>query len=141
MSNQKNKCKFYSYHTSLIFIFLIINICLLSNSIKIGNTMNLSSNHDDKFFKKFTFDSWKKIKQNIDRERIRVEIEKNDIEMNGSDYVKSKNRPEKPCFDKELQVGKKLPKKYRFLFPKNNFGQPLEDLDEYYKYEYVIKLI
>lgn len=100
--------------------------------------MDFSTTKDGKFFKKFTNDSLKKIKQNIDKERIRLEIEKNDIEMNSSDYIIRKSRTKINCLDKEFEVGKKLPKKYRFLFSKDDFGQPLEDLDEYYKNEYVI---
>ncbi|RMZ93884.1 sodium channel para isoform X6 [Brachionus plicatilis] len=103
--------------------------------------MDLHFNQDDQFFKEFTFSSIQKIKENMKNERIRLEIEKNDIEMDDSDCKNDRSREKTRHPDKDFQADEKLPRKYRFLFPKNIFGKPLEELDEFYKCEYVFIVI
>lgn len=101
--------------------------------------MDFDLNQHEQLFKELTFHSIQKIKENKKNEKIRLEIEKTDFEMDDSEYKNTRIREKKQNLNKDFQAGKRLPKKYRFLLPKKFFGKPLEELDEFYKCEYVIE--
>ena len=102
--------------------------------------MDLDLSQINKFFNELAPSSLKKIKNNIENERARLEIERYDLDLDDS-LPKSKLKQSKKTKlkfpDKEFLAGRKLPRKYRFLLPRKLFGNPIEELDDFYKCEYV----
>ncbi|CAF0790610.1 unnamed protein product [Brachionus calyciflorus] len=92
----------------------------------------------DQIFNRFSLNSLQKIKANIENERTRKEIEQNDLDWEDSiPKIRSLNS-KLNLPNKEFVAGQNLPKKYRFLFPKELFGKPIEEMDDFYKCDYVI---
>lgn len=92
-------------------------------------------------FKQFSPESIRDINERIINENIRKEIERTDADYELSDSTRGK-RPDKAQLteskpNKELEVGKSLPKQHKKHFPKSLFGRPIEEIDDFYKAQYV----
>jgi hypothetical protein len=115
-----------------------------------GMTANTSSS----IFRELTAGSIEAIEQRIADERMRKEIEQTDADMEFSDTrlanlhhysnhkrkggrADTKNATKKKVPDKDLVAGGKIPSKYKKLFPKQLFGRPVEEIDDFYKTDYV----
>lgn len=96
-------------------------------------------------FKEFTVESVQRIRERIVNENTRIEIEKADADFEenkparGQTSIKNVKKNLKFA-DKDFEVGKKLSRKYKHLYPKNLFGRPIEEVDDFYKREYVTSL-
>jgi hypothetical protein len=108
--------------------------------------------NSEQHFRKLTAKSIEEIDERIRVERTRLEIEKTDAGFELSDAAKQhshkktasgkhkpngKNAVKKKVPDKDFEAGSKLPSKYKKLFPKELFGVPIEELDDFYKTDYV----
>ena len=117
-------------------------------------------------FKKLTPESIKAIDNRIYNEITRIEIEKTYAEYEGFDeqqqtpqqqqqpqnlksdtvrkdgQINKKNELKvKKVPEKDYEAGQKLSLKYKKLFPKKLFGTPIEEIDDFYKTEYVINSV
>lgn len=94
-------------------------------------------------FKELTINSISSIREKIANEKARIEIEKAGEDLDENPNTKkskkqknaAKSSPKVP--DKDFELGQKLSRKYQQLFPKELFGKPIEEVDEFYKCEYV----
>lgn len=112
----------------------------------------MSNQHKAIYFNKFTPESMSKIRESILNEKLRLEIEKTDADFDNvtSKLKKTKKKgldrtskeiANKTCPNKDFETGKKLPNKYKQLIGTKLFGTPIEEVDTYYKNDYVIILI
>jgi hypothetical protein len=133
-----------------------------------NNVNNISSNSSNRsyqsnqiVFKKLTLESINNIKENILNEKTRLEIEKSEAAINKNSEEETSNHVSKaknvkslsvkegsnastPFIltpNKDFEAGKILPKKYRNQFPQALAGRPIEEVDEFYKTDYVLILI
>ena len=96
---------------------------------------------DSVVFKRLTLDSINNIKENILNERTKLELqkydkeEKEDIKNYGLKSRSLSTVSKAP--NKDLEAGKILPRKYLNNFPLVLAGVPVEELDDYYKADYV----
>lgn len=113
--------------------------------------MSSSNNSKNTIFKQLTLESISRIHERIVNEKARLEIEKNEAEMEQTNLKPKGQQPKKAAKkkeetvvvrkpDKDFEAGKTLTHKYSQLFPSELSGIPLEEVDEYYKSEYVIFL-
>jgi hypothetical protein len=138
-----------------------------SNNIELNSLNRIRSQNNCIVFKKLTPESINNIRENILNEKTRLEIEKNEASNNEKEksnnntiagsqisdthqkqrkYVKSLNvntgdrsiaSTASKGPNKDFEAGKILPKKYKNQFPQSLAGCPIEEVDDYYKTDYV----
>lgn len=100
-------------------------------------------------FKEFTRESMSNIRERILNEKLRFEIEQEELNANLDNLSLKKrklaikklktdreNLRAKP--NKDFVIGKQLPLRYKYLFPTKLFGTPIEEIDEFYRNDYVL---
>lgn len=96
-------------------------------------------------FKKFTRESIKAINDRILNEKMQQEIETDESikEVSRKKYFEKEKSI--TCLNREankdLDIGKKLPRGLKNLFPRSLFGIPIEEIDEFYKNDYIFTVI
>ncbi len=137
----------------------------INNNVQLNNLNRNNGQNNCIVFKKLTLESINSIRENILNEKTRLEIENNEDSNDekeksnnnntniGSQIsytqkqrknVKSINVGERSIAsiiskapNKDFEAGKILPKKYKNQFPLSLAGCPIEEVDEYYKTDYV----
>ena len=135
----------------------------INNNIQSNNINRINSQNNCIVFKKLTLESINNIRENILNEKARLEIENN--EESNDEKEKSNNTVSQTSNNlkqrknvkslnvnigersiasiaskapnKDFEAGKILPKKYKNQFPQSLAGCPIEEVDEYYKTDYV----
>jgi len=98
-------------------------------------------------FQEFTHESLKRIKRYREEEAERLaceELEGQTIRDDNNDKRRSRNKSSKDeaidpkrAPNKELAVGQTLPRVLQNKFPAELIGKPIEEIDYYYRTEYV----
>jgi len=104
-------------------------------------------NYKSIVFREFTQESFQRIKQyrqeeaeHIASERLqRQTIYEDDINEKRHLNKSTKDKPSEPnrAPNKELAVGRTLPLVLQYRFPSELIGKPIEEIDRYYRTEYV----
>jgi len=95
----------------------------------------------------FSQDSIKNIKERVFNEKTRIEIEKidasiEDLNKKSKNILKLKQNKNKELRvnrnpDKDFETGSTLPKIYHNLIHSDLYGVPIEEIDDFYKNDYV----
>ena len=95
----------------------------------------------------FSHDSIKNIKERIFNEKTRIDIEKidaslEDLNKKSKNLLKIRKKKKKEVkvvrySDKDFETGSKLPKIYHHLMHSDLYGVPIEEIDDFYKNDYV----
>ena len=101
-------------------------------------------NYNSIVFREFTPESIKRIEQHRREEAERIAAEQSERQTTNDDKHSSKRKSSKDqpmgfkrMPNKELAVGQRLPRVLQHKFPAELIGKPIEDIDSYYRTEYV----
>lgn len=87
-------------------------------------------------FREFTQESIKRIANERSKQQ-RIDDDHTEEESDANKQPEDKRTAYKPKPDKELAVGEKLPQILQRKFPLELIGKPIEEIDLYYRTEYV----
>lgn len=93
-------------------------------------------------FKKLTRESIKSIEERIFNDKLLLEIENDECKppnKKPKPHEQSIDADRKQGPNKDLLTGKKLPERFKNLFDPKLFSIPIEEIDEFYQNDYVLK--
>ncbi len=101
-------------------------------------------NYKSIVFREFTQESFQRIKQYRQEEAEYIASERLQRQTIYGDNINekrhlnksSKDKPIEP--NKELAIGQTLPRVLQYRFPPELIGKPIEEIDSYYRTQYVI---